>query len=66
MIMSEVKMKTVVVSWSEKNFYSTSMEVPADFNESQIEEAFWNMDLSGQEPQDTDWTRIDFIDEVTE
>lgn len=64
--MSEVKMKTVVVSWSEKNFYSTSMEVPVDFNDSQIEEAFWSMDLSGQEPIDVDFTQIDFIDEVTE
>jgi hypothetical protein len=62
----KVKMKTVVVSWSETVYYRTPMEVPADFDDSQIEEAFWNMDLSGQEPQDTDFVRIDYIDEVTE
>lgn len=59
--MSEVKMKTVNVSWSEKLFYNTTMEVPEDWTDDQIEQAFWQMDLSNEKPVDTDFVGIDDI-----
>lgn len=59
--MSEVKMKTVTVCWSEKLFYNTTMEVPEDWTDDQIEQAFWQMDLSNEKPVDTDFVGIDDI-----
>lgn len=59
--MSEVKMKTVTVCWSEKLFYNTTMEVPEDWTDTEIERSFWQMDLSNEKPVDTDFVGIDDI-----
>jgi hypothetical protein len=64
--MSEVKMKTMVVSWCENVYYRTVIEVPEDFNDAEVEQAFWQMDLSDEKPVDTEYARVDYIDRVTE
>ena len=60
--MSEVKMKTVEIGWSEKVWYRTTMEVPEDWDNPEIEDAFWKMDLSQETPVDSDDVGIDYID----
>ena len=59
--MSEVKMKTVIVSWSEKVFYLTTMEVPEYFTNDEIEQTFWEMDLSGEKIVDSDFAYVEDI-----
>jgi hypothetical protein len=62
--MSEVKMKTVNVCWSEKVFRLTTMEVPEDFTDSEIEQAFWEMDLSDEPIVDTEFAYVEDISRV--
>ena len=56
-----VKMKTVRVSWSQRLYYITTLEVPEEATEKEIEEIFWKMDLSGEKVVDADYTEIDNI-----
>lgn len=60
---TEVKMKTVTVCWSEKVYYNTVIDVPEDWTDSQIEESFWHMDLSGEIPLDSEYFRIEYIED---
>jgi hypothetical protein len=61
-----MKMKTVTIGWSEKVYYLTTMEVPENWDHPEIEDAFWAMDLSQENPVDTDYVGVDFIEEVVE
>lgn len=64
--MSEVKMKTVQVGWRETMYYITTMEVPENWDNPEIEDAFWSMDLSQEKPVDSDYVGIDYIDNPAE
>lgn len=59
------KMKSVTISWSEKVFYITTMQVPEGWDNNDIEDAFWKMDLSGEKIIDSDFAKVEDI-EVTE
>lgn len=62
--MSIVKMKTVTVMWSQTVLYNTVMEVPVEFTTPEIEDAFWFLDLSSEEPIDVDGAEINYIESV--
>jgi hypothetical protein len=62
--MSIVQMKTVNVIWSQIVIYETRMEVPVEYTNQDIEDAFWFIDLSGEVPVDYTATEIDFIETV--
>lgn len=64
--MSEVKMKTVQVGWRGTMYYITTMEVPENWDNLEIEDAFWSMDLSQEKPVDSDHVGIDYIEEAVE
>jgi hypothetical protein len=60
--MSEVKMKTVCVYWTEKVYYRTFLEVPADADQNQIEGIFYEFNRGEDIPVDHDFQQIDYID----
>ena len=56
-------MKTVTVSWSEKVYYITTMDVPENWDHKEIENSFWAMDLSDEKPVDADFAQVEDIEE---
>lgn len=60
--MSIVQMKTVSVTWSQTVYYKTTMEVPVEFTKPDIEDAFWFLDLSSEDPIDVDGAQIDYVE----
>lgn len=60
--MTEVKMKTVVIGWSEVALHKTQLEVPEEMGDQEILDLFYELDLSQSEPVDYTSFQIDYIE----
>lgn len=62
--MSEVKMKSVTIGWRETHYYITTIDVPEHFDNNDIEDAFWSMDLTGAAPVEIADMQVDYIEDI--